>query len=54
MASKYVIGGVGNIEFFDKSTGESTITSKTLVESGIEFAISSEEVRGGLANKLLA
>ena len=54
MASKYVLGGVGNIQFLDKATGESVITSKTLVESGIEFAISSEEVRGGLANKLLA
>ena len=54
MSAKYVLGGVGNIQFLDKATGESVITSKTLVESGIEFAISSEEVRGGLANKLLA
>jgi hypothetical protein len=52
--NKYVLAGVGNIQFIDKSSGEIVITSKTLTSSGMNFTISSEDVRGGLANQLLA
>lgn len=51
---KYVLAGVGNVQFIDKSSGEIVITSKTLTSSGMNFTISSEDVRGGLANQLLA
>ena len=52
--NKYVLAGVGNVQFIDKSSGEIVITSKTLTSSGMNFTISSEDVRGGLANQLLA
>ena len=51
---KYVLAGVGDIQFIDKSSGDIVITSKTLTSSGMNFTISSEDVRGGLANQLLA
>lgn len=54
MSSKYVLAGVGNVELIDKSSGEIVATSKTLVNSGISFSTTAEDVRGGLANKLLA
>ena len=52
--AKYVLAGVGNVEFIDKSSGEMICTSKTLVSSGINFSVNAQDVRGGLANKLLA
>lgn len=51
---KLVLAGVGNVELIDKSSGDIVATSKTLVNSGISFSTTAEDVRGGLANKLLA
>lgn len=50
----YVLAGVGNVQLIDKASGELVCTSKTLTNSGISFSVSAEDVRGGLANKLLA
>lgn len=54
MASKFVLAGVGDIQLFDQSTGEIIVTSKTLTDSGINFSVTAEDVRGGKANGLLS
>lgn len=54
MASSYVLAGVGSVELFDPSTGELILTSKTLTDSGINFSVTAEDIRGGAANALLA
>lgn len=54
MSQSYVLASVGNIELIDKSNGEIVATSKTLTESGIQFSVTAEDIRGGMANKLLA
>ena len=53
MSTRAVLAGVGNLELYD-AQGDMIAFSKTLVTSGIDFSLSSEEVRGGLANQLLA
>lgn len=53
MSQKYILAGVGTAEMIDKSTGEIVATSNTLVNSGMNFAVTAEDIRGGLANKLL-
>ena len=54
MASKFVLAGVGDIQLFDQGTGEIIVTSKTLTDSGINFSVTAEDVRGGKANSLLS
>ena len=49
----YILAGVGTSQMIDKSTGEIVANSKTLVDSGINFTVTAEDIRGGLANKLL-
>lgn len=54
MSAKYVLAGVGDIQLFDQSTGELIVTSKTLTDSGINFSVTAEDIRGGMANALIA
>lgn len=53
MSQKYILAGVGTAELIDKSSGNIVATSKTLVNSGVSFTVNANDVRGGLANKLL-
>ena len=47
MSQSYILAGVGSIQLIDKSGGEIVATSKTLTESGINFTITAEDIRGG-------
>lgn len=51
--SRYILAGVGRAEAFNPSTGDLILKSNTLTDSGIEFSITAEDIRGGRANKLL-
>ena len=53
MSGKYILAGVGNVQLHDPSTGDLIVTSKTLTDSGIGFTLTAEDIRGGMANKLL-
>ena len=53
MSERFILAGVGDIQLFDKSTGDIIVTSKTLTDSGINFTVTAEDIRGGLANGLL-
>lgn len=53
MSQKYILAGVGTAEVIDKTSGNIVATSKTLVNSGVSFSVTANDVRGGLANKLL-
>lgn len=53
MSQSFILAGVGNVELIDKSSAEIVASSKTLVDSGISFTVTAEDIRGGLANKLL-
>lgn len=53
MAQRYILAGVGDIQLFDQNTGELIVTSKTLTDSGINFSVTAEDIRGGLSNSLL-
>lgn len=50
----FVLASVGTITLFNKATGDIILRSNTLVDSGINFTTTAEDIRGGLANKLLA
>lgn len=52
--AKFVLASVGTAQFFDQTSGELIATSKTLTDSGINFSVTADEVRGGLANTLLS
>lgn len=54
MSQKFVLASVGTAQFFDQSSGDLIVTSKTLVDSGINFSVTSEEIRGGMGNSLLS
>lgn len=53
MASRFILAGVGDIQLFDQGTGEIIVTSKTLTDSGINFSVTAEDIRGGKANAIL-
>ena len=53
MASKFILAGVGDIQLFDQGSGEIIVTSKTLTDSGINFSVTAEDIRGGKANAIL-
>lgn len=53
MSQKYILAGVGTAELIDKNSGNIVATSKTLVNSGVSFTVSANDVRGSLGNKLL-
>jgi hypothetical protein len=53
MAQNFILASVGTVDLIDPSTGEIIVTSKTLTESGISFSVTAEDIRGGMANKLL-
>lgn len=53
MSQKFILAGVGSVELHDPSTGDIIVTSKTLTDSGIGFTLTAEDIRGGMANKLL-
>ena len=50
---KFILAGVGNVTLYDQGSGDMIVTSKTLTDSGINFTITAEDIRGGMANKLL-
>lgn len=54
MAQKFVLASVGNVQLFNPATGELIVTSKTLTDSGINFSVTAEDIRGGMANALIA
>ena len=54
MSNRFVLASVGTVQFFDQSSGELIVTSKTLVDSGINFSVTAEDIRGGMANALLS
>ena len=47
MSQKFVLASVGTTQFFDHTSGDLIVTSKTLVDSGINFSVTAEEIRGG-------
>jgi len=47
MAERFILAGVGDIQLFDQGTGEIIATSKTLTDSGINFSVTAEDIRGG-------
>ena len=47
MAQRFILAGVGDIQFFDQGTGDLIVTSKTLTDSGISFSVTAEDIRGG-------
>lgn len=53
MSQKFFLAGVGDAELIDKNTAEIVATSNTLINSGITFSASPQDVAGGLSNKLL-
>lgn len=53
MSNKYILAGVGTVQLHNQSTGDLIVTSKTLTDSGINFSLTAEDIRGGMANKLL-
>ena len=53
MAERFILAGVGDIQLFDQNTGEIIVTSKTLTDSGINFSVTAEDIRGGMANAIL-
>ena len=53
MASRFILAGVGDIQLFDQATGDIIVTSKTLTDSGINFSVTAEDIRGGKANAIL-
>lgn len=48
-----LLAGVANVDLFEKGTGNLIVSTKTLVDSGINMAITGEEARGGQGNILL-
>ena len=54
MSNRFVLASVGTVQFFDQSSGDLIVTSKTLVDSGINFSVTAEDIRGGMANALLS
>jgi len=53
MSQKYILAGVGTAELIDKTSGDIVATSKTLVNSGMSFSVTANDIRGSLGNKLL-
>ena len=47
MSQKFVLAAVGTAQFFDQVSGDLIVTSKTLVDSGINFSVYVEDIRGG-------
>jgi hypothetical protein len=47
MSQKFVLASVGTAQFFDQTSGDLIVSSKTLVDSGINFSVTAEEIRGG-------
>ena len=54
MSNRFVLASVGTVHFFDQSSGDLIVTSQTLVDSGINFSVTAEDIRGGMANALLS
>lgn len=54
MSQKFVLASVGSVQLFDQSNGELIVTSKTLTDSGINFSVTAEDIRGGMANALIS
>lgn len=54
MSQKFVIASVGTAQAFDQTSGDLIMSSKTLVDSGINFSVTQEEIRGGMGNSLLS
>lgn len=54
MAQSLVLASVGTIELYNKDTGDMILTSNTLTDSGINFSVTAEDIRGGEGNALIA
>lgn len=54
MSQKFVLASVGTVQLFDQSNGDLIVTSKTLTDSGINFSVTAEDIRGGMANALIS
>lgn len=48
--ANYVLASVGDVQLFNQNDGSLIVTSKTLTDSGINFSVTEEEIRGGLGN----
>lgn len=44
------MASVGTVQLFDPSNNALIVTSKTLVDQSLQFALTAEEVRGGTGN----
>lgn len=44
---KGILAGVANVDLFDLATNDLIVSTKTLVDSGINMAITGEEARAG-------
>lgn len=51
--AKGIIAGSATVDMFDPSTNQLMSSSKTLIDSGLNMAITGEEARGGQGNILL-
>ena len=53
MASRFILAGVGTAQMYTSGYGDYIGSTKTLTESGIEFSVTEEEIRGGLGNSVI-
>lgn len=49
----FCLASVGVLELYNKETGDLILTSKTLTDSGINFSVTAEDIRGGEGNALI-
>lgn len=52
--TKYVLASVGDFYGYDKNTGEIVFQSRTLTQSGMNFSVTENQVKGGMLNSTLA
>ena len=53
MAKKFIIAGVGTVQMYKSGYSDYIGSTKTLTESGISFAVTEEEIRGGQGNAVI-
>ncbi len=51
--AKYILAGVGVAQMYKSGYTDYIGSTKTLTESGIEFSVTEEEIRGGLGNSVI-
>lgn len=50
----YVLYGLVNIDYYDKSTNQRVLSARTYTNGGIEVASNEIDIRGGLGNQLIS